>query len=91
MQASDVIHLGVDNLDVVRQVGRLLDGVRSSRLAELVNEGDILMLIGKIFELRRKDTVRVTKVKEHADEGNGSGWAGTRVGQAVKNAVDEAS
>ena len=68
MQASDVIHLGVDNLDVVRQVGRLLDGVRNSRLAELVNEGDILMLIGKIFELRRKDTVRVTKVKEHADE-----------------------
>ena len=28
MQASDAIHLGVDNLKVVRQVGRLLDVLR---------------------------------------------------------------
>ena len=37
LQASEAIHLGVDFLNVVRQVGRLLDGVRSSRLAELVS------------------------------------------------------
>ena len=61
MQASDAIHLGLDNLKVVRQVGRLLDGVRSSRPAELVNDGDLPMLIGRILELREKGTVRVTK------------------------------
>ena len=32
-QASDALHLGVDNLNVVRQVGRLLDSVWSSRPA----------------------------------------------------------
>ena len=44
MQASDAIHLGVDNLNVVRQVGRLLDGVESSR-PELVNHSDLVTLI----------------------------------------------
>ena len=36
LQSSEAIHVGVDNRSVVRQVGRLLDGVRSSRPAELV-------------------------------------------------------
>ena len=35
-QAADGIHLGVDNLNVVRHVGRLLDGNVGSRPAELV-------------------------------------------------------
>ena len=55
LQASDAIHLGVDNLNVVRQVGRLLDC-------------DLIMLIGRILEQREEHTVRVTKVKGHADE-----------------------
>ena len=58
----------MDNLNVVRQVGCLLDGVRSSRPAELVNDGDLIIVISKILELRESDTVRVTKVKGHADE-----------------------
>ena len=52
LQASDAIHLGVDNLDVVGQVGRLLDGVRSSWPAELLNDGDLAMLINRILEQR---------------------------------------
>ena len=62
LQASDAIRQGVDNLNVVRHVGRLLDGVRSVCLAELVNDG-----VFRSLELRGKDTVRVTKVKWHAD------------------------
>ena len=62
LQASDASHLGVDNLNVVRHVCRLLDGVRSVCPAELVNDG-----VFRLLELRGKDTVRVTKVKWHAD------------------------
>ena len=61
LQASDAVHLGVDNLNVVRHVGRLFYGVRSLRPAELVNDGDLLMLIDSILELWGHDTVRVTK------------------------------
>ena len=35
LQANDGVHLGVDNLSVVRHVGRLLDGKTASRPAEL--------------------------------------------------------
>ena len=34
LQANDGVHLGVDNLGVVRHIGRLLDGKIASRLAE---------------------------------------------------------
>ena len=39
LQANDGIHLGIDNLGVVRHVGRLLDGKAASRAAELVKNG----------------------------------------------------
>ena len=46
LQAADGIHLSVDNLGVVRHVGRLLDGNVGPRPAELVKDGDLIMLIG---------------------------------------------
>ena len=46
-QASTAVHLGVDNLNVVRHVGRLLDGCRSSCPAELLNGCDPIMLIDR--------------------------------------------
>ena len=36
---------------------------------ELVNDGDLLLLIERILHLRELDTVRISKVKGHADEG----------------------
>ena len=36
---------------------------------ELVTDGDLLILIRRILDLRGRDTVRVTKFKGHADEG----------------------
>ena len=68
LQAAAPLHLGVDNLNVVRHVGRLLDGVRNPCPAELSKDGDLILLIDRILEQRGRDTVRVTKVKGHADE-----------------------
>ena len=61
--------MGVDNLGVVRHVGRLLDGRRGSIPFELVTDGDLLLLFDKMLDLRGRDTVRITRVKGHADQG----------------------
>ena len=37
-------------------------------LFELVNDGDLLLLIDRMLHLRGRDTVRISKVKGHADE-----------------------
>ena len=68
LQSSDAVHLGVDILGVVRHVGRLLAGRRSSVPFELVHDGDLL-LIDRMLHPRGPDTVRITKVEGHADEG----------------------
>ena len=69
LQAANAVHLGVDNLGVVRHVGRLLDGNVGSCPAELVKDGDVILLMGRMLEMRGRDTVRVSEVKEHADDG----------------------
>ena len=45
LQSSGAVHLGVDNLSVVRHVGRLLDAHRDTTPFELVRDGDLLLLI----------------------------------------------
>ena len=56
-------------MGVVRHVGGLLDGRRCSVPLELVKDGDLLVLIERMLHLRGPDTVRISKVKGHADEG----------------------
>ena len=63
LQSSDAVHVGVDNLGVVRHVGRLLNGHRSSTLFGLVTDGDLLVLIDMKLHLQDHDTVRISKVK----------------------------
>ena len=58
MQSSGAVHLGVDNLGVVRHVGRLLEGRYGSVPFEFAKDGDLLLLIEKILHLWG-----------HADEG----------------------
>ena len=53
LQSSSAVHLGVENLGVVRHV----------------DDGDLLLLIDRMHHLRELDTVRISKVKGHADEG----------------------
>ena len=52
LQASCGAHLGVDNLNVVRHVGRLLDGGPGGRPFEIVEDGDLLCLIDRMLQLR---------------------------------------
>ena len=42
LQTSGAVLLGIDNLGVVRHVGRLLDGCRGPIPFEPVNDGDLL-------------------------------------------------
>ena len=69
LQFSGAVHLGVDNPGVVRHVGRLLDGRTGSSPVELVNDDDLLLFIERMLHLRGLDTVRIIKVKGHANEG----------------------
>ena len=48
-EANDGVHLGVDNLGVVRHVGRILDGRPPSRPFELLPDGDLLLLIERML------------------------------------------
>ena len=51
LQTSAAVHLGVDNLGVVRHVGRILSGCRGPKSFELVNDGDLLLLIDRMLIL----------------------------------------
>ena len=52
----------------VRHVSRLLDGHHVSVPLELVKDGDLLSLVRMMLRLGGLDTVRITKVKGHADD-----------------------
>ena len=69
LQATNAVHLGVDNLTVVRHVGRLLNGLSNVRPLELADDGDLIILIRKLLSIRGEGTVCISKVKGHADEG----------------------
>ena len=68
LQSSGAFHLGVDNLSVVRHVGRLFDDRHGPTPFELVKDGDLLLSSERMLQLRGLGTARVTKVKGHADE-----------------------
>ena len=68
LQAINAVHLGVDNLNVVRYGGRLLDGLSTIRPFELIDDGDLIILIRKLLSIRGGDTVCISKVKGNADE-----------------------
>ena len=68
LQTSRAVHLGVDNLGVVRHVDRLLRGCCGPKPFELVNDGDLLLLIDRMLNCRGLNTVRISKVKGHADD-----------------------
>ena len=88
LQAADGIHLGVDNLGVVRHVGRMLDGNVGSLPPELVKDGDLIVLISRI---RDRDTVRITKVEGHADGSMVRDGGVRELDRLGNNAADEAA
>ena len=66
LQAYSGIHIGIDNMNVLRGVAALLShGVPRSPLP-LMKDGDLLTTIHSMLNLRGFDTVKVSKVKGHA-------------------------
>ena len=68
MQAYWPCHLGIDNLNVARSIGRLLDYGSLDKPLPLIKDGDLIALVQYMFRTRGRETVRVTKVKGHAED-----------------------
>ena len=68
MQAYWHCHLGIDNLNVVRSIGRLLDADCLAKPLPLVNDGDLVALVQYMIRTRCRETVRVTEVQGHAKD-----------------------
>ena len=69
LQGCTRMHVGVDNLNVVRHISRILDGRCTSRPFPLVGDGDLLFKVQQFVRWRGLGTSAVSKVKGHADEG----------------------
>ena len=66
LQAYSGIHIGIDNLNVLRGVAAVLSRKIPRSPLPLVKDGDLLATIHSILCLRGFDTVQVSKVKGHA-------------------------
>ena len=69
LQASRLVHLGVDNANVVGHVCRIVANIDLARLFELLVDGDLLALVKRLVEVRGHGTTAISKVKGHAEEG----------------------
>ena len=83
--------LGLTIWGVVRHLGRLLDGHHSSLPFELVKDGDLPLRIERMLRLRGLHTVRITKVKGHADEALVLDGRVGEIDRLGNNAADEAA
>ena len=68
LQAYWPCHLGIDNLNVARSIGCLLDADCLAKPLPLVKDGDLIALARYMIRTRGRETVRVTKVKGHAED-----------------------
>ena len=68
LQATSAVHLGVDNLNVVRHVSRILALSPGIRPFELFVDGDLVSLIANLLRKWGSDTVQITKAKGDADD-----------------------
>ena len=68
LQAYWPCHLGIDNLNVARSIGCLLDCDCLSKPLPLIKDGDLVALARCMIRARGRETVRVTKVKGHAED-----------------------
>ena len=78
-------HLGVDNLDVVRTIARLLDHGTLSTPLPWVKDGDLIATVKHMILARVPETVRITKTKGHATQADVE-QCGVRVDDKFGNA-----
>ena len=57
LQAYWPCHLGIDNLNVVRSIGRLLDAGCLAKPLPLVKDGDLVALVHHMIRTRGRSTV----------------------------------
>ena len=84
-------HIGVDNLNVVRHVSRIIDDGCTGKPFPLVNDGDLLLKIQQFVRWRGPGTTAVSKVKGHADEGLVVLGGVREVGRIGNNEADAAA
>ena len=60
--------LGIDNLNVARSFGRVLDRGCFTKPLPLVEDGDLVAIAMYMIQAWVQDTVRVTEVKGHATD-----------------------
>ena len=68
LQAYYPCHLGIDNLNVARIIGRLLDRGSLATPLPLIPDGDLVAIVQHMLIDRGFGTVRVTKGEGHATE-----------------------
>ena len=68
LQSYRPCHLGIDNLNVARSIGRLLDHGCLAKPLPLIKDGDLIVIVQCMIRTRGQDTDRVTKVKGHATD-----------------------
>ena len=68
MQAYWPCHLGIDNLNVAGSISRLLDHDSLVKPLPFVKDCDLVALVQYMIRSRGRETVRVTKVKGHAED-----------------------
>ena len=66
LQAYSGIHIGIDNLNVLRNIATLVSHNIPRSSFPLMKDGDILATIHSMLSLRGFDTVKVSKVEGHA-------------------------
>ena len=72
-------------------MGRLLSGCRGPIPFELLDDGDLLLLIDCMLQQRGLDTVCISKVKGHADDGMVQHGEVRREDKLGNDAADEAA
>ena len=68
LQAYWPCYFGIDNLNVARSIGRLLDRGCLAKPLPLVKDGDLVAIAQYMIQARKQNTIRVTKVKGHAND-----------------------
>ena len=91
LQTTSAAHLGVDNLNVVRHVSRILACSRGIRSFELCVDGDFLSLVADLIRKRGSDTVEITKLKGHADDDMVKTGRVRALGKAGNDLADKAA
>ena len=66
MQVYWPCHLGIDNLNATRSIGRQLDRGCLAKPLPPVKDGDLVGIVQSMIQATGRDTVGVTKVKGHA-------------------------